>query len=107
MVGEVLQAVGQLVLVGNPLEVILDGFLLTQIAAEAQNHLVECFLGTLQGLLFHELTGTDVEQSHRRDEKHDDEGDDGGTELQREGVAMESEFAHTLPPSFCDTSSSW
>ena len=107
MVGEVLQAVGQLVLVGNPLEILLDGFLLTQVAAEAQNHLVECFLGTLQGLLFHELTGTDVEQSHRRDEEQDDEGDDGSTELQREGVAMESELAHTLPPSFCDTSSSW
>ena len=65
MVGEVLQAVGQLVLVGNPLEVILDGFLLTQVAADAQNHLVECFLGTLQGLLFHELTGTDVPSAPR------------------------------------------
>ena len=101
------QTVGCLVLVDDPLEILRDGFDLTQVAAHSQRRLVERFLGTLQGLLLHELTGTDVEQSNRRDEEQGDEGGDGDAEFQREGVAVESDLAHALPPSFCDTSSSW
>ena len=105
--GEDQQTVGRRRLADDPLQVLRDGFDLTQVTTHSQRRLVERFLGTLQGLLLHELTGTDVEQSNRRDEEQDDEGGDGDAEFQREGVAVESDLAHALPPSFCDTSSSW